>query len=89
MRVKLLENDKTVCESGLMYAIVIWVLTKDGRRLMQSKGLCTKILGVLQFAVHGVGELELGRDNRRGKVLCWLCHGSGNLLRASHHGGLG
>jgi hypothetical protein len=32
--------------------------------------LCKKILGIPRFAANGVDELELGRDCRRGNVLC-------------------
>jgi hypothetical protein len=46
-------------------------LTRGGRRLIVIHGrLCKKILGIPRFAVNGVAELELGRDSRRGKVLC-------------------
>jgi hypothetical protein len=31
-----------------------------------------KILGIPRFATNGVAELELGRDNRRGKVMSIL-----------------
>jgi hypothetical protein len=33
-------------------------------------GHCNKILGIPRFAPNGVAELKLGRDSRRGKVLC-------------------
>jgi hypothetical protein len=46
---------------------------KGGRRFT---GYCKKILGVPRFAVDAVAELKLGKDSRRGKVLClvkyWL-----------------
>jgi hypothetical protein len=32
--------------------------------------LCKKILGIPRFAANKVAEIELGRDSRRGKVLC-------------------
>jgi hypothetical protein len=31
---------------------------------------CKKILGIPRFAANGIAELQLGRDSRRGKVLC-------------------
>jgi hypothetical protein len=72
MRVQLLENVYTiVCESRLMYGAEIWGLDEGWKETDIIHGrLCKKILRIPRFAANGVAELELGRDSRRGKVLC-------------------
>jgi hypothetical protein len=42
----------------------------EGDRYIIHRRLCKKILGILRFAANRVAELELGRDSRRGIVLC-------------------
>jgi hypothetical protein len=44
------------------------VLLMTGNNIIHN--LCKKILGIPRFAANGVAEIELGRDSRRGKVLC-------------------
>jgi hypothetical protein len=73
VRVQLLENVyEMVCESRLMYGAEIWVLDEGWKKTDIIHGrLCKKLLGIPRFAEDGVAELELGRDSRRGKVLCF------------------
>jgi hypothetical protein len=72
MRIQLLENVyETVCESKMMYGAEIWGLDEGWKEIdIIHGGLCKKILGITRFAANGVAEIELGRDSRRGKVLC-------------------
>jgi hypothetical protein len=72
MRVQLLENVyETVSESRLMYGAEIWELDEGWKETDIIHGrLCKKILGIPRFSANGVAEVELGRDSRRGKVLC-------------------
>jgi hypothetical protein len=72
MRVQLLENVyEMVCQSRLMYGAEIRGLDEGWKEIDIIHGrLCKKILGISGFAANGVTELELGRDSRRGKVLC-------------------
>jgi hypothetical protein len=72
MRVQLLENVfEMVCESRLMYGAEICGLDEGWKDIDIIHGrLCKKILRIPRFATNGVAELELGRDSRRGKVLC-------------------
>jgi hypothetical protein len=71
-RLQLLENVyEMACESRLMYGAKIWGLDEGWKETDIINGrLCKKILGRPRFAANGVAELELGRDSRRGKVLC-------------------
>jgi hypothetical protein len=72
MRIQLLENVyETVCESRLMYGAEIWGLDEGWKEIdIIYSRLCKKILGIPRFEASGVAEVELGRDSRRGKVLC-------------------
>jgi hypothetical protein len=72
MMVQLLGNVyETVCGSRLMYGAEIWGLDEGWKEIDIIHGrLCKKLLGIPRFATIGVAEIELGRDSRRGKVLC-------------------
>jgi hypothetical protein len=49
----------------------IWGLWEGWKEISIIQGrFCKKILRIPRFAANGVAELELGRDSRRGKVLC-------------------
>jgi hypothetical protein len=61
----------------MMYGAEIWGLDVGWKEIdIIHSRLCKKILGIPRFAVNRVAEVELGRDSRRGKVLClvkyWL-----------------
>jgi hypothetical protein len=73
MRLKILENaNKMLRESKLMYEAKIWRLEDGwkGTGLVQRKYCKRVLLSTPRFAVNGVVELKLGKDSRRGKVLC-------------------
>jgi hypothetical protein len=54
-----------------MYGAEIWRLDEGWKEIdIIHRRLCKKILGVPRFAANRVAELKLGRDSRRGKVLC-------------------
>jgi hypothetical protein len=54
-----------------MYGAEIWGLDEGWKEIDLIHGRdCKKILGIPRFAANGVAEVELGRDSRRGKVLC-------------------
>jgi hypothetical protein len=54
-----------------MYGAEIWGLDEGWKEIDIIHGrLCKKILGIPRYAANGFAELELGRDSRRGKVLC-------------------
>jgi hypothetical protein len=71
-RLQLLENGyEMACESRMMYGAEVWGLDEGWKEIDIINGrLCKKILGIPRFAANGVAEIELGRDSRRGKVLC-------------------
>jgi hypothetical protein len=72
MRIQLLENVyETVCESRMMYGAEILGMDEGWKEIDIIHGrLCKKILGIPRFATNGVAEVQIGRDSRRGKVLC-------------------
>jgi hypothetical protein len=54
-----------------MYGEEIWGLDEGWKEtdIIHSR-LCKKIVGIPRFAANRVAEVELGRNSRRGKVLC-------------------
>jgi hypothetical protein len=72
MRIQLLENVyEMVREARLMYGAETWGLDEGRKEIDIIHGrVCKKILGIPRFAATVVAVLELGRDSRRGKVLC-------------------
>jgi hypothetical protein len=69
---KILENVyEVVCESRLIYGAEIWGLEDGWKEIYVIQGrLCKKVLRIPKPAANGIAKLEMGRDNRRGKVLC-------------------
>jgi hypothetical protein len=53
--------------------VEIWGLEErwKGTDVIQGR-ICKKVLRIPRFAANGAVELELGRDSRRGKMLCHL-----------------
>jgi hypothetical protein len=71
MNVKILENIyEMISESSMMYGIELWGVYDAWKEIDKIHGrFCKKILGVPRCAANGAAEIELGRDNRRGKTM--------------------
>jgi hypothetical protein len=71
MNVKVLENIyEMISESSMMYGIELWGVYDAWKEIDKIHGrFCKKILGVPRCAANGAAEIELGRDNRRGKTM--------------------
>jgi hypothetical protein len=83
IRVKILENVcEMLSESRTMYCIEMLGLDGEWKYIDKIHSrLCKLILGAPRFAANSVAELELGRDNRRGKVLSTVAKYWLRLLR--------
>jgi len=71
IKVQILENRyEILCESKIMYGIEVWRLSEAWKELDKiHRRFCKKLLGILNCAVNGLAEMELGRESRRGRCI--------------------
>jgi len=71
VKVHMLENVyEMLCESKIMYGIEMWGLSETWKELDNFHSrMWKKLMGILNCTASGCGEMELGRESKRGKCI--------------------